>query len=238
MNPAPATQPSTALVAGASGLVGSAILLRLLADAQLQQVHVLVRKPLTLKHPKLVQHTVDFAALPELSSLIGNIDETYIALGSTIKVAGSKAAFRQVDFDAVVATARAAQAAGCRQVALVSALEASSKSPSFYSRVKGQAEDALRAMAFDKLVIARPSLLDGDRHILGQPHRTGEAWALRVMKALDGLIPLAFRPITGTVIANALFTAMRADKSGIIVLKSGEMQTLALQCCKSSKALD
>ena len=194
MHPAPVTQASTALVAGASGLVGSAILLRLLADPSLQQVHVLVRKPLALKNPKLVQHIVDFAALPDLQQTIGHIDATYIALGSTIKTAGSKAAFRRIDFDAVVATARAAQAAGCRQVALVSALEASSKSPVFYSRVKGQAEEALRALQFDKLVIARPSLLDGDRRVLGQPHRRGEAWALRLMKMLAGLIHSPISP--------------------------------------------
>ena len=238
MSPDHASPPTTALIAGASGLVGSAVLLRLLDDPCLQQVHVLVRRPLALKNPKLLQHIVDFAALPDLQQTIGQIDEAYIALGSTIKTAGSKAAFRQIDFDAVVATARAAQAAGCRQVALVSALEASSKSPVFYSRVKGQAEEALRALQFDKLVIARPSLLDGDRRVLGQPHRRGEAWALRLMKMLAGLIPLAYQPITGTVIANALFISMRDADKGLRILKSGEMQTLALQCCKTSKTLD
>ena len=165
-----------ALVAGASGLVGRALLARLGADPGVAQVHALVRRPLDLVAPKLQVHVVDFNALPPLPAA----DEAYLALGTTIAVAGSREAFRAVDFDANLAVAKAAGAAGARRVGLVSAMGADARSRVFYSRVKGELEEALSALPLDALVIARPSLLLGDRDRLGQSRRRGEHLAARL----------------------------------------------------------
>ena len=112
-----------------------------------------------IQHPKLRSHVVSFADLPSLAPA----DEAYLALGTTIKVAGSQDAFRAIDFDANLAVAKAALIAGVKRVGLVSAMGADSNSRVFYSRVKGDTQNALAQMPFDGLVIARPSLLVGDR---------------------------------------------------------------------------
>lgn len=179
----------TVLVAGASGLVGREILQGLLADDTVAAVHTLGRRPLPLQHPRLTQHAVDFTALPALPAA----DEAYIALGTTIKVAGSQQAFRAVDFDAVVAVATAAKAAGARRLGVVSAMGADARSGIFYNRVKGEMEGALSALGFDTLVIARPSFLAGDRESLGQPLRPGEKLALNVSRWLGFLAPANYR---------------------------------------------
>jgi uncharacterized protein YbjT (DUF2867 family) len=157
-------------VAGTTGLVGRAILEGLLADGSVAAVHALGRREPGVAHPTLTPHVVDFAALPPLPPL----DKVYLALGTTIKAAGSRAAFRAVDFDANLAVARAALAAGARRAGLVSAMGANAKSRVFYNRVKGEIEEALARLPFDGLVTARPSLLTGDREALGQPGRPAE----------------------------------------------------------------
>src|SRR6266481_703419 len=111
----------------------------LLADDSVKNIHALGRRALDRQHSKLVYHVVDFVALP----LLPPADEAYLALGTTIKVAGSQAAFRAVDFDANLAVARAAKAAGARRIGLVSAMGADAHSRIFYSRVKGELEEAL-----------------------------------------------------------------------------------------------
>ena len=200
MNSPSDTRPRTVAVAGATGLVGRRLVQRLCADPRVGVVHALVRRPLTEMHPKLQPLVVDFAALPALPP----IDEVYLALGTTIKVAGSQAAFRAVDFDANLAVAHAALAAGARRAGLVSALGASAQSPVFYNRVKGELEDALAALPFDRLVIAQPSLLLGDRASLGQPERHFERWMRGQSSWLAPLIPRHWRPIAAADVAAAL----------------------------------
>ena len=213
----------TVLVAGASGLVGREILQGLLADASTAAVHTVGRRELRLEHPKLTQHIVDLKALPALP----RVDEAFIALGTTIKVAGSQAAFRAVDFDAVVAVAKAAKAAGATRLGVVSAMGADARSSVFYNRVKGDTEAALSALGFETLVIARPSFLAGDREALGQPLRSGEALALNVSRWLAPLIPDNYRSIDARRVARALLNAVSATQ-GRRVLLSGEMQRQAI----------
>ncbi|WBY02620.1 NAD(P)H-binding protein [Ramlibacter tataouinensis] len=209
----------TALVAGASGLVGREILAGLLADRSLAKVHTLGRRELPATHPKLEQHVVDFATLPALPP----VDEVYLALGTTIKVAGSQQAFRAVDHDANLAVARAARKAGATRLALVSAMGADARSSIFYNRVKGELEAALAGLGYEALVIARPSMLAGDRQSLGQPVRSGEVLALRVSTALRPLIPANFRSIRAADVAAALLQALPRAR-GTTVLPSGAMQ--------------
>jgi uncharacterized protein YbjT (DUF2867 family) len=208
------------LVAGATGLVGKEIILTLLADSTVELVHSLGRRPLALKHPKLHHHVVEFAALPVLPK----VDECYIALGTTIKVAGSQAAFRAIDLDAVVAVAKAAQSAGATKFGVVSAMGADTKSSVFYSRIKGEMERALTSIGLISLVIARPSLLDGDRNALGQSERGGEGIGLWLARRLRPLLPVNYRAILAKDVAHALIRSVQAAKPGVLTLMSGELQ--------------
>lgn len=208
-----------ALVAGATGLVGREILAAILADDTYAAVHGVGRRALATAHPKLSFHVVDFAALPALPP----IDDVFIALGTTIKAAGSQQAFRAVDFDAVVALAAAARASGATRLGVVSAMGASETSLIFYNRVKGEMEHAVSRLGFESVVFARPSMLIGDRVALGQPERSGEKLALIFMR-FAALIPANYRAIEAVRVARALIHAVKAGEKGTRVLLSGEMQ--------------
>ena len=213
-----------AWLAGATGLVGRELLALLLASDRYAELHVLLRRAASglPAHRKLALHVVDFAALP---ANLPPAEDVYIALGTTIKVAGSQAAFRAVDFDAVVDTARAARAAGARRLAVVSALGADATSRVFYNRVKGEMQDALAQLGFETLVIAQPSLLVGDRAALGQPARAGEVWAERLLRPVMRLVPAAVRPIEARAVARSMFDAMQQARPGRRILSSAQMQT-------------
>lgn len=208
------------LLAGATGLVGREILAGLLANRTVGVVHCVCRRALTVKHPKLQSHVVDFAALPTLPK----VDECFIALGTTIKVAGSQAAFRAIDLDAVVAVAMAAQSSGATKFGVVSAMGADAKSSVFYNRTKGEMELALANIGLKSLVIARPSLLDGNRTALGQPERGGEGIGLWLARRLRPVLPVNYRAILAKDVAYALVRAVQTAKPGVVTLMSGEMQ--------------
>ena len=218
-----AATPRTALLAGATGLVGRALLPMLLAGKHYRQVHVLLRRaaPDVKADAKLKDHRVDFARLP---TVFPTVDDVYIALGTTIKVAGSEAAFRQVDLEFVLNTARAARAAGATRLAVVSALGADPGSRVFYNRVKGEMQAAVTLLGYTSVVIAQPSLLLGDRAALGQPSRISEVWAARLLEPLGRVVPKGIRPIAARTVAAALLAAMLEAQPGVRVLKSGDMQ--------------
>ena len=212
---------TTALLAGATGLIGGQILQGLLADPDVAKVHVLARRPLGISHPKLHVNVVDFSRLPALEE----VDETYLALGTTIKVAGSQQAFRAVDFDANLAVAKAAIAAGARRVGLVSAVGANARSSVFYNRVKGELEDALKAMSLDALVIAQPALLLGNRKALNQPPRFGEEFAGPILTWLSPILPRNFRPVQSGAVAQSLVKTLPTAR-GLVVLSSDELSRI------------
>ena len=213
----------TALLAGASGLIGAQLLALLRDHPSYRHTHLLLRRsvPGVAAYDRLTPHIVDYAALPDP---LPAVDDVYIALGTTIKVAGSQAAFRRVDFDHVVDTARAARAAGARRLGVVSALGADARSAVFYNRVKGEMQDAIRTLGYESVVFAQPSLLIGDRSALGQPTRTGEVWITRMLNPWMGLVPRSVRPIGAHVVAAALIRATLEGVSGVRVLSSGDMQ--------------
>lgn len=206
------------LLAGATGLVGGHILQLLLNDPGVSCIHALSRKPLRVSHPKLQVHIVDFTSLPQLP----HADEAYLALGTTIKVAGSKEAFRAVDFDANLAVAQAAIRAGVSRIGLVSASGASVRSSMFYTRVKGELEDALRALPLTTLVIARPSLLLDYRSGLGQPVRLGEIISIPIARLLSPILPGAYKPVRALAVARALTQKVPVSQ-GIVVLSSEQL---------------
>ena len=207
------------LLAGATGLIGREIAAQWAGPGTL---HLLVRRPTAPFGPLQQVHVVDFKALPALPAA----DAAVCALGTTIAVAGSQAAFRAVDHDAVLAFARAARTAGARKLAVVSSLGADRRSPNFYSRVKGEMEVAVAGLGFDSVIVARPSLLTGDRGALGQLPRAGERLVNAVAVPLASLIPRAWRPIAGATVARALMRALAQAEPGLRILDSATLQRL------------
>jgi uncharacterized protein YbjT (DUF2867 family) len=210
------------LLAGGTGLIGRELAQLLLDETPPPVVHALVRKRPAGADARVRWKRVDFAALPALPAA----QDAYCCLGTTIKQAGSQQAFRAVDFDAVLAFARAARAAGVTRFGVVSALGASARSATFYNRVKGEMEAAVGQLGFASVVIARPSLLDGDRAALGQPVRGGERLALMLTGPFSSLIPKGLRPIKARSVARGMLTALRQAQPGVRVVESAELQDL------------
>lgn len=218
------------LVAGGTGLVGRAMLAQLVADPRCRTVTALVRQAGQRQGlPRgVTAQVVDYTTLGQPGApALPAADWAFCCLGTTIKTAGSQAAFRAVDFDAVLAFAQAARAAGVTRLALVSAMGAHHHARVFYNRVKGEAEQALAALGFQQLVVARPSLLLGDRQALGQTSRPGERIAQLLMPALGWLLPRKLRPISASAVAAALRLAMVDAAPGTTVLESDQLARLA-----------
>ena len=209
------------MVAGATGLVGQAVLARLLADKSYDAVHAVGRRAPDQQHPKLVLHITK--SLSDIT--LPPVDDVFIALGTTIKVAGSASAFRAVDFDAVVAVARAARIAGASRLGVVSAMGADSQSKVFYNRVKGEMELAVAGLGFDAVVVARPSLLAGNRDALKQPGRVAEKMSLFAINLFKFLVPANYQPVEADHVAMSLVEAVQAAHTGTRVLLSSELHS-------------
>ncbi len=218
------------MVAGATGLVGREILAALLADKRYSAVHTVGRSTLPLKHAKLVQHTADFSGLPKLrlAPALPPVDDVFIALGTTIKVAGSQAAFRTIDFDAVVALSQAALALGATHLGVVSAMGADPQASVFYSRVKGDMEAAVSDLGYPSVTLVRPSMLAGDRDALDQPTRLGERIGLSVMRWLKPIIPDDYKAVAARDVAAALVHAVYQGQPGVQRILSGALQGAAV----------
>jgi uncharacterized protein YbjT (DUF2867 family) len=224
-------------LAGATGLVGRAVLGQLDADRRVGKITVLVRQPdqiapLLAGINRARGQVLDYAALGRAGVAgLPATDWAFCCLGTTLKAAGSQAAFRAVDFEAVLAFARAAKVAGASRLAVVSALGADARSSVFYNRIKGEMELALRALDLPHLVIARPSLLLGQRNNLGQPGRPGEAIAQSLaqlmMPALGWLMPRRLWPIRADAVASGLIMALADGPPGVQVIESDALQKLA-----------
>lgn len=218
---------TTALLAGASGLVGRACLARLLEESAYARVIALVRRPLPDAHPKLEQQVVDFDRLGLEGTEFPAADDVFCCLGTTIKAAGSEAAFRQVDFVYVVSVASLALGRGAKQFLLVSSLGANPKSPIFYSRVKGETEAAIAALPFEGRQVFRPSILVGER----TEKRTGERAGIAVMRgvAFAMLGPLRkYRPIAATTVARAMVRVARQAPRGVNIYESDAIERRGL----------
>ena len=211
--------PRSALLFGASGLVGARLLALLLESGHYARVHALVRRPLAAVHPRLRVHVVDFDGIGGLPDFPA-VDDVYCCLGTTIRAAGSRPAFRRVDHDYVVATARAAREHGARRLAVVSALGADGRSPVFYNRTKGEMEAAVSALGYDSVTILRPSLLAGER----AERRAGERLALALSRPLAPLIPRRYRPIDAGAVARAMVHFVLDAAPGVHRVESDRLQ--------------
>lgn len=205
------------LILGATGLVGQHVLAQTLSDSSVVQVVAPTRRTLA-PYPKLLNPIVDFKALPQADWWAA--DAVVCCLGTTLKLAGSPAAFREVDHDHVLAAARLARAAGTPTFALNSSLGAKAGSGNLYLRTKGETEDDLAALGFPSLTLVRPSLLDGGPRPDARP---GEAVGLWLSRLARPLIPTRYRAVLTEAVARALLQAVRQAKPGRSCVENAEI---------------
>jgi uncharacterized protein YbjT (DUF2867 family) len=202
----------TALLAGATGLVGSHVLELLLADNEWARVVTAGRRTTPQRHDKLEQRVIDVGAIEALGDL-PHADDVFCCLGTTIKQAGSRQAFRRVEHDFVVGLARAGLRVGATQFLLVSAIGADPESRVFYSRVKGEAEAAVRKLPYRALQIIRPSLLLGERAEFRLGEHIAMAGAPLLQLFLVGRLR-RYRPIQASDVARAMVRVAREAPRG------------------------
>ena len=220
----------TALIAGATGLVGGECLRQLVASPSYSTVIVVTRRTLgaLAKTPKVREVIVDFSAFESVGAQL-RADHVFCALGTTIRKAGSQEKFREVDFEYPRRLARLARAGGATHFSLVSALGASPGSRVFYSRVKGELEEAVRAMDWPSLCLLRPSVIAGDR---------GEFRLVeRVMEHALRFAPRTWRPVPATAIAAAMVATALRSPPGVTILESAEIAAATSPPAKRPLAL-
>jgi len=209
----PVSASRSILVAGATGLVGTACTYRLLEHSAFHRVVVLSRSPLPDeirerdKSAKLEEHVIDFDTLAEEKH--GNhfeVDQILCCLGTTLKKAGTKARFRKVDFGYPKHLAEIGYTHNVHHFLLVSAMGSHANSWIFYNRVKGELEAAVLKVPFPSITIVRPSLLLGER----DENRRGE----EIAKRLQFLIPGKYKPVEADVVGRVLIDAACENATG------------------------
>ena len=199
-----------ALIIGATGATGKDLVTQLLADDTYSQVHCFVRKPLTLTHPKLHAHVVDFEN-PEAWADLLRGDVAFSCLGTTLAVAGSKEAQWRVDYDYQYNFAKHCHNNGIPTFVLVSAAGAKAQSKLFYNRMKGQLEDAIKALGFARLLIFQPSVL-----VRKGSDRKGEQFGLKMIVFLNKLgLFKRYRPMPTSVLAEKMRKEVTIAPKGI-----------------------
>ncbi len=201
----------TALVIGATGLVGSQLVRLLLTDRRFSEVRVFARRPTGLKHAKLKELVIDFDRLDEIGDAIRG-DVLFSALGTTVRQAGSEARQYQIDYTYQYQFARCAAGNGVGCYVLISAAGASAASRFFYMRMKGELERDIASLPFHHVRILQPGFLDGER----SEHRSGEKLGLAALKLVNrtGLLR-RYRPIHARIVAQAMITASFDESSGV-----------------------
>jgi len=214
----------TALVIGATGLVGRALVTQLLEHPAYARVVVLHRRSTGLKHPKLQEHIVDFDRLADFAPLFRG-DVLYSAMGATLKTAGSKAAQFKVDFSYQLAAAKLAAENGVPDYVLVSSTGANAASKNFYLRTKGELDQAVQQLGFRRVRLIRPSVLKGGKR---PDKRIGERIAIQVLDALAWVPGVReHRPIHVKTVACAMHNSLRTDEALLIVERESVFQLAA-----------
>lgn len=211
-------QTKTALLLGATGLVGGHLLRQLLENPHYDRVVTLSRRPVDLQHPKLTQAILDFDH-PDASLIKG--DDLYCALGTTLKKAGSKEAQYRIDCTYPAEIGRLAKQNGTQQFLLVSSVGADARSSNFYLKTKGELEEKIRDLGFGHFVAARPSFLLGER----SEFRPGEKIGIGIARLLAPLIPRRYRGIEAEKVARALIRLANDGGSGVEFVESERLQT-------------
>lgn len=217
----------TALLVGATGLVGSLLLEQMLADDYYKEVIVLTRKPIPLQHIKLIQHIIDFENLEAYAHLI-KANDVYCCLGTTIKKAKTKEQFYKVDFVYPTEIAKIAKFNGANHFSIVTAMGACKSSTFYYNRVKGEVEEAIEHLQFKSTHIIRPSLLLGER----SEFRLGEEIGKVIAKGLEFMMVgglKKYRPIEAKAVAVAMYQLGKDAcklQGGFKVFESSFLQTI------------
>ena len=214
-----------ALVVGATGMIGSTLLEYLLNEMYYRKVIVLTRRRLLIDDPKLDKIIIDFDNLQKVT-LPEPVDDAYCCLGTTMKKAGSKEAFRRVDYHYPLETAQMALKNGAAQYLIVTAMGANKNSAFFYNRVKGEVEEALWKLNFKAVHIFRPSLLLGER----KERRVGEKIGAIVMKLLRPLLIFRlkkYRAIEGKTVATAMYKTAQENLKGRYIYESDRIEKIA-----------
>ena len=210
-------QRQTAVVIGATGLIGSRLVELLVNDNAFSEVRILTRRSVSISHPKLAVQVVAFDNFHELKEKIGTCHSLFCCVGTTRKkVAGDKVAYRKVDFAIPVNSAHAAIENGVRRYLLVSSIGANPDSDNFYLKLKGETEQAITRLPFESMHIFRPSLLLGDR----KEFRAGERIAQASMGAFSFLFIgdlKKYKPIRANDVAKAMIAASKQQRQGIVV---------------------
>ena len=207
----------SALILGASGLVGSEVLSLSLESDLYDKIIIVVRSPLTIKHNKLVQKTIDFD-MPKWEEMFP-VDHVYCCLGTTIKKAGSKTNFIKVDHDYPLAFAAAAKKWESSIFSVITATGVSPKSRIFYNNVKGQLEKNLKSLELFSTLIFRPSLLLGER----KEFRLGEKIGSGIAKVTSWVTPKTYRAIHCKAVAKAMLAESLSDKTGFNIISNKSM---------------
>jgi uncharacterized protein YbjT (DUF2867 family) len=214
----------TALIIGASGLIGNEVLRIILEDSSYNEIKIFVRKEIQLKHPKLKQYIVDFDNLkPTAENIKGDV--VFCCLGTTIKAAGSKEAFTKVDYAYVLNFAEVSKKNGIPRFIIVSSLGVTPEGGNFYLTVKRDIENALKNLKFISLIIIRPSMLLGER----KEFRLGENIGKILMKSLSFLFVgklKKYKAIEAAVVAKAMVALSKTDLENTVVFESNRLQEL------------
>ena len=206
-------------MAGATGLIGSQLLELLLADSRYTRVIAISRKPLERVNPKFQNIVADLDTLGQYKDQL-QPDDVYCCLGTTMRMAKTKEAFRRVDFEYPLSLAKLSKEQGARQFLIVTALGANKSSFIFYNRVKGETEGAIIALGFESLHILRPSLLVGTR----VEHRAGEGAATWFYNVFGFLIPRKYKAIDSIKVARSMLIFASQEKKGNFIHESIELQ--------------
>lgn len=213
-----------AIIAGASGLIGSHLLQILMNSSEYDEVLILVRKELPLQHKKLKQLVVDFNNLANYSDTLKG-DVIFCCLGTTKQQTPDETEYRKIDHDYPLQLGQLAKQNGIAHYHLVSAESANSKSSIFYSRLKGETEDDLINLHLPNLHIYRPMLLTGNR----KNTRTGEKIASIIFKVINPLLIGSlrrYRSIAGITVAEAMYKQSLKQETGVIIYRSDKIQEL------------
>jgi uncharacterized protein YbjT (DUF2867 family) len=212
------------VITGASGLIGGYLLKHLLSDEFYSEIIVLARKPLGFSHPRLKELILDFSGIHKIEKI--DAAHFFCCLGTTIRKAGTRERFREVDFSYVAAFAKLAERSGARVFQVVSSIGADPLSRNFYLQVKGEMEESVRSASIPSIVIFRPSMLMGER----KEFRFGEEAGKFLMKGLNLLLVgkwKKYRGIEGSAVSEAMFLLAKEGKNGIMILESDKIQELA-----------
>ncbi|HZK95065.1 MAG TPA: NAD(P)H-binding protein [Prolixibacteraceae bacterium] len=208
----------TAIIAGASGLIGKDLVQKLINSDQYRLIYVLSRKKSDFVREKIRELVIDFEKIAQLK-FDEPIDDVFCTLGTTMKQAGSRDNFKKVDYEYVVALANLGKQYGASKFIVVSAMGANSKSAVFYNKIKGMTEDALKNIGFNQLIILRPSLLLGVRVEKRFPERLSGIF----MKFFNFLIPDNYKAIQAEKVAENMLKMALKSTEKVLIVKSGEM---------------